>query len=242
MRVQRVTVPVANLYSTPENGLVSQLLFGEPFTVTKAENGFSFGKTGCGYPGWVSSTMLADMPEPTHRVDAMGTFIYSAPDMKAATVMRLPFGAEVLVRGGEGGFSRIDQGYIYTSHLTTELTDDFVSVAERFLAVPYLWGGRSSNGLDCSALVQLSLRAAGLAVPRDSHMQEAETGTKIGAGETPRRGELVFWKGHVGIMRDSEILLHANSYHMCVASEPLVEAQKRIMASGEGPITAIKRP
>lgn len=240
--MQRVTIPVADLCRTPANGLDTQLLFGEAFTVAKSENGFSFGKTDCGYQGWVDSGALTDTDDPSHRISAMGTFVYSEPDMKSTTVTRLPFGAGILVRGNGGDFSRLDQGYVYTDHLTRTHVDDFVSVAERFLAVPYLWGGRSSNGLDCSALVQLSLRATGRAVPRDSYMQEAETGTRIGTDEALQRGDLVFWQGHVGIMRDSNTLLHANAHHMSVISEPLVEAQKRISASDGGAITAIKRP
>ena len=118
---------------------------------------------------------------------------------------------------------------------------DYVTVAERFLETPYLWGGRTSEGIDCSGLVQTALAAAGLPSPRDSDMQEPELGEPV-ANEAPlRRGDLVFWKGHVGIMRDSAALLHANGWHMRVVSEPLKEARDRIAESGGGKLTSVKR-
>ena len=118
-------------------------------------------------------------------------------------------------------------------------TADFVDIAERFLGVPYLWGGRSSYGIDCSALVQIAMQTVGLQAPRDSDMQLAELGTPVKA--PLQRGDLVFWKGHVGVMRDGETLLHANAHHMAVASEPLADAQARIAAKGDGDIIGIRR-
>ena len=118
---------------------------------------------------------------------------------------------------------------------------DYVAVAERFLETPYLWGGRTSEGIDCSGLVQTALAAAGLASPRDSDMQEAALGEPIAIDAPLMRGDLVFWKGHVGIMRDSATLLHANGWRMKVASEPLAEARNRIAASGGGDATSVRR-
>jgi len=122
--------------------------------------------------------------------------------------------------------------------------NDFVAVAERFLHAPYLWGGRTSIGLDCSALVQMGLMAAGVAAPRDSDMQEADRGVAIPFDETLsglRRGDLVFWKGHVGILRDPQTLIHANGHHVAVAIEGLAEARDRIREKSFGPITSIRR-
>jgi cell wall-associated NlpC family hydrolase len=116
---------------------------------------------------------------------------------------------------------------------------DFVAVAEQFLGVPYLWGGKTSLGLDCSGLVQVSLEAAGIACPRDSDLQELSLG-KLSSLASLRRGDLLFWKGHVAIARDPETLIHANAHHMMVAIEPPMEAIARINAAGSE-ITAVKR-
>ena len=121
---------------------------------------------------------------------------------------------------------------------------DWVAVAEHFLETPYLWGGRTSEGIDCSGLVQTALMAAGIASPRDSDMQEAALGEPIAIDDRTAplaRGDLVFWKGHVGIMRDPDTLLHANGWHMKTVSEPLAEARDRIAASGGGKITSVRR-
>jgi cell wall-associated NlpC family hydrolase len=121
---------------------------------------------------------------------------------------------------------------------------DPVAIAELFLESPYLWGGRTSEGIDCSGLVQTALTAAGFAAPRDSDMQEATLGepAAIDDPDAPlKRGDLVFWKGHVGIMRDSLSLLHANGWHMKTASEPLAEARNRISAGGGGEVTNVRR-
>jgi cell wall-associated NlpC family hydrolase len=118
---------------------------------------------------------------------------------------------------------------------------DFVAQAERFLGAPYLWGGRSARGIDCSALVQLALLAAGREAPRDSDMQAALLGTELPARAALRRGDLVFWKGHVGIMRDRDTLIHANAHHMAVAAEPFGPAAARIAAAGGGPVTGRRR-
>jgi cell wall-associated NlpC family hydrolase len=118
---------------------------------------------------------------------------------------------------------------------------DFVAVAEMFLAVPYLWGGKTSLGLDCSGLAQVALAAAGRSAPRDSDMQCRDLGVALPADATLGRGDLVFWPGHVGLMRDDTTLLHANAHAMCVSSEPLAEARARIQAATGAEVLAIKR-
>jgi cell wall-associated NlpC family hydrolase len=136
-----------------------------------------------------------------------------------------------------------DLGFVWRSHLAPldAPAADFVAVAETLLGAPYLWGGKSSIGVDCSGLVQISLAAADRKAPRDSDMQEARLGKPVSAGAPLQRGDLVFWKGHVGIMRDATTLLHANGTHMLVSSEPLDEVRARNLSAGAGDITAVKR-
>ncbi len=124
-----------------------------------------------------------------------------------------------------------------------ERETDWTAVAERFLGTPYLWGGKTSLGIDCSGIVQIAFEACGIAAPRDTDMQQAALGTALplDAGLPPlRRGDLVFWKGHVGFMRDAETLLHANAHHMAVASEPLSTTLERLAKRGLEP-TVVRR-
>ena len=154
----------------------------------------------------------------------------------------LPFLAEIRVKGSTGGFFRLrDGGFVPRPHLAAR-AGDLAAQAERFVGAPYLWGGRSIRGIDCSGLVQLSLIAIGRLAPRDFDMQAALVGAPLAEGEPLARGDLVFWKGHVGIMTGPDTLLHANSHHMAVAVEPLDTAVARIAAAGGGPVTVRRRP
>ena len=159
----------------------------------------------------------------------------------------MPLGASVCVRATKGGFAEIDDAaFVFLGHLlpSGENQTDFVAVAERLLHAPYLWGGKTSLGIDCSGLVQISLDAAGIDAPRDTDLQEQALGSPI-AVDTDlaglRRGDLVFWRGHAGIMRNETTLLHANAHHMLVASEPLRLVRDRSLAKTSQPISAIKR-
>ena len=177
---------------------------------------------------------LAAPVEPTHRVAALRTHAYSGASVKQPPRFALSLGALVRVERLEGDFAVTPDGLrVYARHLAPidSFEPDFVSVAERFAETPYLWGGRTSEGIDCSGLVQSALGAAGVKAPRDSDMMEAALGSPApveGALKHLRRGDLIFWKGHVGVMRDAETLLHANGWHMKVASEPLAQARARI--------------
>ncbi len=233
--------PLTDLLDAPNGKRISQLLFGEAFTVEKTKGAYSYGQMACGYAGWVPSAALAESRTANHHVSAMGSFVYARPDMKSALRLRLPFGAKVMVTGHDGPFARLPEGYIFAAHLDDAPAPDFVSTAERFLGAPYLWGGRSSLGIDCSGLAQMVLHAAGLAAPRDSGPQAKSIGAAIALDAPLRRGDFIFWRGHVGIMHSSDTLLHATAFSMSVMLEPLVETVARVRAQGHGGITAIRR-
>jgi len=242
----RLVIPFAPVRAAPsvEAEQVDQLLFGECFEVVDFDEGFAWGQAARdGYVGWVEAAGLSARPlEATHRVSALRTFSYVAPSIKAAT--RGPFSLNALVAAGEteGALTRVEgAGWMPAAHLTPigAAFGDPADVAERFIGTPYLWGGRDSLGIDCSGLIQQALYAAGRACPRDTDLQ-AVLGAPV-AAEALRRGDLVFWRGHVGVMLDASRLVHANAHHMAVAVEPLAQAVARIESIGSGPPTAYRR-
>jgi len=235
---RRIVQPVVDLWREPGGPRDSQLLWGERFTPFLAEDNFIYGRADCGYFGWVDGEALGEWHSASHWISARGSFLYAAADLKSAVLARLPFAARLKCGRNVKGFMAADGGFVFTNHAQTAPAADFVAVAEMLVGVPYLWGGRSDLGLDCSGLVQLALQAAGHDAPRDSDMQE-----HLGApakGEA-QRGDLVFWKGHVGILLDAETLLHANAHSMCVSVEPLAEAEARIAANKGGSVTCRRR-
>lgn len=242
----RICETVADLRRAPDlsRGIETQALFGETAIVYEEEEGWAFVQLERdGYVGYLSAASLERPgPAPTHRVSVPRTHFYPAPDMKTPILGALTFDARLAVTGMSGDkWAKTPQGFVYAAHLTPLETrvSDPVAVAELFFGVPYLWGGRSAQGIDCSGLVQTALRAAGIAAPRDSDMLAA-FGEPIEARDL-RRGDLVFWKGHVGIMADAATLIHANAFHMQVVAEPLEEASARIAAAGSGAATGLRR-
>lgn len=247
VRVPRLALKKAPSFERP---LESEALRGAFVTVfEETDEGWSWGQIERdGYVGWLPSEGLTvPGPKATHRVAALATLAYPGPSIKLPVSERFSLGSRLAIVAERDGFAETaDRLFVFAAHLApaTEPEPDFVAVAERFLHVPYLWGGRSSYGLDCSGLVQIALEASGRDAPRDSDMQAAELGQPIEAGssfEALRRGDLVFWKGHVGIMLDSTRLLHANGHHMAVAIEPLAEAVGRIAARSYGAVTGVRR-
>lgn len=235
----QVAAPTASLRKAPsaEAEQENQLLFGERFDVLFEDGDFAFGQARRdGYVGYVPSAALTPLGEPpTHRVAAIRTYAFSRPDIKSAIVGLYSLNALVTVEAREGLFVKVaGSGWITQAHLGAIGTGetDPVAVAQRFLGAPYQWGGRESLGLDCSALVQLSLAACNRACPRDTDMQRGFF-AEIAEAER-RRGDLVFWKGHVAVLLDADTILHANAFHMAVAVEPLAEAIARIEAAGVG--------
>lgn len=224
-------------------GLDTVLLHGERFRVLEIADGWAWGQSELdGYVGYVAKKHLANAEgyAPTHRVTSRTAQIYRTPELKVPPIHSLPFGAQIQVTDARDGYSAIAPHQWLPTPLLSPINHpakDWIDVAESFRGTPYVWGGRSSLGLDCSALVQLSLQAAGQPCPRDSDMQEAQLGETLADDAPAKRGDLVFWKGHVGIMLTKTRLLHANAHHMCVAAEPLSAAVKRINAAGDGPVT-----
>jgi cell wall-associated NlpC family hydrolase len=230
----------------PDAALDTEALKGEHVTVDEASpEGWCHGRLELdGYPGWLPANALAAPgPAATHKVAVPRTLVFPGPDIKLPPIEALSLGSRLAIARMDEPFAITPAGgYVPSRHLARldAFEPDFVAVAERFLHVPYLWGGKTSFGLDCSALVQLALNAAGLPCPRDSHMQEQALGTPLALAEGRRRGDLLFWKGHVAIARDSQTLIHANAFHMAVASEPIAEARARIAPAG-GEITSVRR-
>ena len=248
---RQVVAPVLPLLRRPEAvaPMDTQLLFGEVFRVYEEKNGWAWGQaTLDDYVGYVETKDLAPRPSmPTHTVAALRTFAYPKADLKTRPARPLPMNAKLRVTGARGNFSEIDRGgWVFTAHLAPIGTHvrDYVTVAEEFLGVPYLWGGRASTGLDCSGLVQAALERAGISSLRDTDMQEATLGEALPEPidfTRLKRGDLVFWKGHVAIMVDAERMIHANAFHMMVAIERLDVAMSRIARSEAGHVTSIKR-
>jgi len=246
----RLVAPKAPLRRTPDFDapLDTEALYGEAATVYETRGDWRWVQLARdGYVGYLPAGAVGPAGAPTHRIATLRTHAYPGPTIKRPPRFALSFSALVEVTRFEGDFAVANDGlFFYAKHLAPldARESDFVAVAERFLETPYLWGGRTSEGIDCSGLTQVALTAAGISAPRDSDMLEAALGQPLPLDAAPeglRRGDLVFWKGHVGIMRDAATLLHANGWAMKVTSEPLVEARDRIAKSGGGAITSIRR-
>ncbi len=238
----RVSVALVDLLRAPDGARDRQLWLGERFTVVDRARGFAFGfAEKDGFCGWLPEEVLAEAPEPSHWVASPGTHLYPEPRSAAREIAALPQGARLAVVGQSGKFAETTQGFVPMRHLLPlgQWLTDPVAVAEGLLHTPYLWGGNSRHGIDCSGLVQLAFHACGCSIPGDSDLQEAAL-APISA-EAAGRGDLVFWKGHVAILTGPGRILHANGWTMSVAHEGLAEAIARIRSQGEGEPTSYRR-
>lgn len=247
---RRVSASVAAICRNPDGPREREMLMGAVFVVEDEVGDWVKGHADRdGYPGWVEARCLADDMEPvTHRVCAPRSFAKEAPGLKETSGrIDLSFGVALSVEGADDGWSIVRlpgetrQRFVPTVHLApVEVRQtDPVEVAEMLLGTPYLWGGNSAFGIDCSGLVQMALQACGVDCPGDSGPQERHFPDATGGYQ---RGDLLFWKGHVAMVCDADTLIHANAHHMAVAHEPIEAAIARIAAAGDGPVTGHKRP
>jgi cell wall-associated NlpC family hydrolase len=242
----RVTQPVADLLAEPDGRRDRQVILGDHLLVLEIRDDFAFVQSAKdGYCGYVAASALGPARPQTHWVSAPATHLYAAADLKSADQARLTLGSHLCLTAAEHGafLETIDGLFVPHTHVRPlgDWATDAVAIAESLIGTPYLWGGNSRDGIDCSGLVQASFMACGTACPADSDLQEAALGFPLAPGAAYRRGDLFCWNGHVALAVGGGRLIHANAHHMAVAYEGIAEAIDRIESHGGGGLQAVKR-
>lgn len=228
---------------TPDARAVSQLLPGEGFAVVDRSRDWAWGYgIHDNYVGYVPFAALDEPFEPTCRITSPAALLFAAPDIKSAVIAVLPIGAR-MTGAEENNFVATPSGFVHRRHIAPIAVDesDPVTIAERLLGMPYLWGGRGGGGIDCSGLVQLALGLCGIVAPRDTDQQRDALGEEIAGDDDLRRGDIIFFPGHVGFMADGERLIHANAHWMAVTVEPLADVVARLKPNHDKPVLARRR-
>ena len=239
-----VRLPVADLLASPGGPRDRQLLLGAAVTVYDRRDGWAFVQARAdGYVGYLPEAALGPLDAPTHRVATPATHVYEAESFKSPDLLHLSFGARLRVTAERAKFWETEAGFVPKKHLRPldRPFSDPVTVAQIHFGVPYLWGGNSILGIDCSGLVQAALHACDISCPGDSDLQAQALGAVLPDDAPPQRGDLYFWAGHVALAVDEATLIHANAHHMAVAYEPIAAATLRIEAQGDGPVTLRRR-
>ena len=239
-----IALPLTDLRRAPGGARDRQLILGDAFLVIDRDADHAFGMAlKDGYCGWVIDGALCPPTKVTHFVAVLGSHLYPEPRVRAEANGSLTLGTRLRVTGQQGAFADTPHGFVPVAHLRRlgDWHQDPADIAGLFLGVPYLWGGNSRDGLDCSGLVQAAMLACGRACPGDSDLQQA-VGAALDGSEPLQRGDLVFWRGHVAMMLDAGTLIHANGHHMAVVAEALRAVAARIADAGVGPVVALRRP
>lgn len=242
---RQVIVPLTDLNRAPDGPRDRQLLLGDNVTVYEDTSGHSYLQSAKdGYCGYVASDALGAASPATHRVRAPSCHVYEQDNIKSKDLMTLSLGSHLTVLSETERFLETGFGFIPKTHLAPvgNLATDTTEIALLFLGTPYLWGGNSRFGIDCSGLVQAAYLACGISCPGDSDQQCRDLGTQLPSGTPVRKGDLLFWAGHVALALGPNTLIHANAHHMAVVSEDIDTTVSRISEQGDGPVTAHKRP
>jgi hypothetical protein len=246
--IRSCIMPSATMHEQPDDDStgISELIYGEDFAVLDVAGKWVWGySVHDDYLGYVLLSALDERPIPSHIVISSGAVLLAAPDVKSQTLERLHMGAKLVcsASNGDSEFVECDSGYVHINHIAPigQVDGDPASLAEKLLTTPYLWGGRSGDAIDCSGLVQLVYGMKGISLPRDTDMQQDVVGRALTDNEALQRNDLIYFPGHVGIMADSENIIHATSHAMQLVTEPLADVAARFADADGGPISARRR-
>ncbi len=242
----RIAAPLADLLARPDGPRDRQLQRGEAVLVIERTDRHAFVRADKdGYCGWLALSALTPDHPVSHWLRAPASHLYPTPSLKRRELAQIGFGTLLQITDTDGAFARTHDGlFVPTAHLAPigMRLEDPAAVATLFLHTPYLWGGNSRAGIDCSGLVQAALLACGIPCPGDSDQQWSMVGRVLAAEEPARRGDLLFWKGHVAMLTDPASLIHANAHHMAVTDEPVETAMARIAAATGETFLGRRRP